>query len=83
MDGLPAKDSLTLTTMQELGGLNPPRIQGSGDVVRGHNKAQMRKDRKHCRHLWKATQGPGSKWTIYQGDANATRPIAHTMLPQS
>ncbi len=59
----------------EWAGLQPPKLEATGSVVRGDSKKQMRKENKLRRMRLKRGQTDTPQWTVHKG---STSPLAIT-----
>ena len=70
-----------ITSMEEghintqcMEGLQPPRLEESGDIVRGETKALMQKENKRWKQKLKELQTAMMQWKTYKGKGDMNTP---------
>ena len=65
-------------TMEEMNGLNPPKLDGREAAVRGDDKKQLRRENKRRRKEKKGTQEIESQLVTYRGKRQVRKETEHT-----
>ncbi len=59
---------------QKMEGLQPPRLEESGNIVRGETKALMQKENKRWKQKLKELQTAMMQWKTYKGKGDMNTP---------
>ena len=57
-------------------GLEPPRLEATGERVTGADTPKHRIENKRRRWVLLASQQPQTQWSVYQGDFDLPDPVA-------
>ena len=57
-------------------GLEPPRLETTGERVTGADTPKLRIENKRRRRVLLASQQPQTQWSVYQGDFDLPDPVA-------
>ena len=57
-------------------GLEPPRLEATGERVTGADTPKLRIENKRRRRVLLASQQPQTQWSVYQGDFDLPNPVA-------